>query len=233
MDEIIIYVKPMLIKGLIAVSAIAAAYVLIAFYLPRLIMKPIPCGRRMRDRGIKKYAYEGGRAVIYMPEIPARKYVKQYMLCTEGGAKYLRCYVNGRVRYIEYDVYVFNSKNKLIDIIGVKELLSGGDTTGAVKLPFDTAYVSLILRNADGMYWNREKRARYSYVSSAIYGCASALCIAIAGTLTNSFVRAFCHTSDIVFPTNAVSFLISLAVGLVLGGVIVLLYTKRYARRMN
>ena len=34
MDEIIIYVKPMLISGVIAVSAIAVAYVLIAFYLP-------------------------------------------------------------------------------------------------------------------------------------------------------------------------------------------------------
>ena len=233
MDEIIIYVKPMLISGVIAVSAIAVAYVLIAFYLPRLIMRPVPCGRRMQDRGIKKYTYDSGRAVVYMPEIPARKYIKQYIICSENGAKYLRCYVNNRVRYIEYDVHVFNNKNKLIDIIGVNELLGGGDISGAVKLPADTSYVSLILRNADGMYWNRERRAHYSYVSCAIYGGVSALLIAIVGMLTNSFVRAFCHTSDIVFPTDFAAFLISLIVGLVLGGVIVLLYTKRYGRGIN
>ncbi len=222
-----------LLSGMIALSGIFIAYILIAFYFPRSIMRPKLSGEPIRDRGLKKYVYEDGRGVVYEPEIPARKYIKQYLLFTKDGSKYVKCMVNPQVRYVSYSVLVFNNKNKLIDVISVEEQLKGETVTRAIPLDRDTSYVSLVLKKADNMYVRERMRLDYSYVSCAIYGVLSALVTAISGMLINSFVRKLFSASKVKFPPNSEAFWQFLLVGLVFGGVVALLYKLKYRKGIN
>ena len=232
MDDFTIVID-ILLRGVLALSGIAMAYILIAFYFPRFIMKPRVTGEKMGDRGIKRYTYENGRGVVYEPEIAARKYVKQYMLFTKDGTKYVKCLIEPRVKYLNYDILVFDNKNKLIDLINVDEQLKGGTMTKAVPIVAEASYISLVLRCADNMYENRKIRVDYSYVSCILYGGLSALCIAIAGTLMNSFVAHLFSASRISFPSSGSAFISFLLIGLVFGAALVLLYKTKYRRGIN
>ncbi len=226
-------VMEIILKGVIALSGIFMAYILIAFYFPRFIMKPTFAGKKISDRGLKKYVYEDGRGIVYEPEICARKYVKQYMLFTRDGSKYLKCYVNDKINHLSYDILVFNNRNKLIDVVTVSEQLKSSQTTSSVPLVAETSYVSLVVRKVDNMYVDRRVMVKYSDVSCAICGVLSALCIAISGVLLNSFLSALFANSDIEFLSGIGAFVKFLFVGLAWGAAIALLYRFKYRKEMN
>ena len=222
-----------LLRGVIAISGIAISYILISFFFPRLIMKPACDAASIEDRGLKKYVYEDGRGVLYEPEIAARKYIKQYIIFTKDGAKYLKCYVGEHVRHLQYDVLVFDNKNKLIDAIAVDEVIRGETMTKGLELPAKTSYVSLVLRCADDMYVGTKIKLKFSYIACGIYAALSALCIAFSGTLLCSFVRVTFTGTRIRHITNEKAFFSSLIVGLVFGALSALLYITKYRREIN
>jgi hypothetical protein len=221
------------LKGVIAFSGIAVSYILITFFFPRLIMRPTCDAASISDRGLKKYTYEDGRGVLYEPEIAARKYIKQYLLFTKDGAKYIKCYVGEHVRHVKYDVLVFDNKNKLIDVIAVNEVVRGSSMTKSLALPASTSYVSLILRSADDMYIGSAIKIKFSYISCGIYAVLSAFCIAFTGTLLCSFVRVAFTGTRIRHITTEKAFVSSLIVGLVFGALSALLYMTKYRREIN
>ena len=155
------------------------------------------------------------------------------MLLTKDGTKYIKCQINPKVRYVNYDVLVFNNKNQLIDVVNVEEQIKGGTMTRSVPLVAEASYVNFVLRRADNMYVNRKIKLDYSYVSCAVYGGVSALCVAICGTLMNSFVRATFSASRIDFPTNMGAFVKFFLVGLIFGAAVALLYKFKYRRGIN
>ena len=222
-----------LLKGVIAFSAIAISYILIAFYLPRILLRPKCDTDKMSDRGIKKYVYEDGRGILYEPEIAARRYVKQYIIFTKDGAKYFKCFTVDHVRHIKYDVLAFDNKNKLIEVLSVDELLRGANMTKALALPEATSYVSFALRSADNMYIGTTKILKFSYLFSGIYAAVSALCIAISGYAVNSFLRVMFTGSRIKYLTDAEAFIKCLLIGLAFGGISMLLYATKYRREIN
>ena len=55
---------------------------------PSLLLKPKFKGEKARDRGLKKYTFDGGRAIVYRPDVKSVKYIEQYILsCIENNAK--------------------------------------------------------------------------------------------------------------------------------------------------
>lgn len=138
--------------------------------LPSIFMKVRCSIKASRDRGMKKYTFPEGRAVAYEPEPSARKYVHRYVLFVSEGYKYLKCRVDEAVGYINYTVVMFNNKNKVIDVIDVKERDLKDAETGAVRLHPDTSYISLIPNSVNGVRIHNEKIMYRRILDVCIYG---------------------------------------------------------------
>lgn len=121
-------------------------YALIATILPKYVLK-IRCSvTESKDRGLKKYVFPSGRAVVYEPHPQIRKYVESYVLFTNGGYKYVKCRLKEGVRDIKYSIIMFNNENKVIDILEVNERVNDLDTD-TLLIHQDTSYISFVLNS--------------------------------------------------------------------------------------
>lgn len=119
-------------------------FILVGTAAPK-ILKNHCAIRKTSDRGIKKYLYPNGRAVVYEPHPSLRKYVSRYLLFTEDGYKYMSCKVDAGVVSLRYSVVMFNNRNRVLDVIDVEERKISSDQTKPVMLHPDTSYIALIL----------------------------------------------------------------------------------------
>lgn len=158
--------------------------------IPKFTLKHQSVGARTRDRGIKKYTFEDGRAVVYEPDFAYRKYVHQYMLISKNKHKFIKCRVNESIRHIKYDVIAYNNKHQILDIIGVEERMDSSKYTDSVLLPADTSYVSFVLRKVDSMFLSSEVKVKYSKTSMIV--CAA---IVILLTVFYGIIVNYCFTN--------------------------------------
>ena len=167
-------------KGIVLIISLALYLKLFSSLIPGAIMRLSCKGETTRDRGLKKYVYEGGRCVVYEPDVNVRKYVKKYSLYTENGYKYLQCKISDRIRYIKYDVYAFDNKGKLLDIVTVNDYVEVGDEfSSAVAIPPETSYVRFVLRKIDSKYVSNKVLVGYTPSRYAICGVVVGLATAI------------------------------------------------------
>lgn len=155
--------------------------------IPQFTLKHRSVGDNTKDRGIKKYTFEGGRAVVYEPEVECRPYVSQYMLIAQNGHKFIKCLVNTRVRHIKYDVVAYDYQNKLIDIVSVEEHMRNQEHTTSVLLPPETSYVSFVLRRVDKMFVSTDVRVVYQRRSLIL--CAALI---VAATILQGLIIDHC-----------------------------------------
>ena len=130
--------------GILIILEIILYFVLVGTAAPK-ILKNHCAIRKTSDRGIKKYLYPNGRAVVYEPHPSLRKYVPSYLLFTEDGYKYVRCKLDDSVENLKYSVVMFNNRNRVVDVIDVEEKKIPSDETKPVMLHPDTSYIALIL----------------------------------------------------------------------------------------
>ncbi len=167
-------------KGIVLIISIILYLKLFSSLIPGTIMRLSCKHENTRDRGIKKYIYENGRCVVYEPEINVRKYVKKYSLYTENGFKYMQCKLADRIHYIKYDVYAFDNRDKLLDIITVNENVDVGDEySSSVAIPPETSYVRLVLRKVDAKYVSNQVLVGYSHIRYAICGTVVGIATAV------------------------------------------------------
>lgn len=131
-----------------AVCSIVLYVLLVAQILPRLLLTPRFDASLAGDRGIRRFVFEGGRAIVYEPSAMYRKYVSQYILSAVGERKYIRCRFARAVRSARYDVVVFDAFDRAIGTVRIEEPLSdgNGNLSRAALLPDGTAYAKLIVR---------------------------------------------------------------------------------------
>lgn len=116
---------------------------------PKYILKPRNNGSCALGRGIKKFKSEQERAVVYEPHPSLRKYIYQYALFTRSGFKYLFCNLDTKVFYAEYLVQMFDSRNRLLDTISVKDTPRGCGRSSEILLHADTSYIALTLKSVN------------------------------------------------------------------------------------
>lgn len=187
-----------LVELIISVAAKVIIFLLSSGLYMFLIMKAVPkftlrhksVGARTRDRGIKKYTFEDGRAVVYEPDFAYRKYVHQYMLISKNKHKFIKCRVNESIRHIKYDVIAYNNKHQILDIIGVEERMDSSKYTDSVLLPADTSYVSFVLRRVDSMFVSSEVKVKYSKTSIIVCSVIVILLTVFYGIIVN-----YCFTN--------------------------------------
>ena len=81
-----------------------------AFILPRIFLK-VRFDLRAAGRGVRVVNETTGVSIVYEPEAAVRKYIYQYIVSERMDKKCLVLRVNDDLKYIAYDVAVFNSQN--------------------------------------------------------------------------------------------------------------------------
>lgn len=232
MELVVAYIA----KGLMLLTSIILYVYLFSSIIPSFIMKLRMKEENTCDRGIKKFIYPNGRCVLYETELDIRKYISSYALFTEDGYKYIKCKAVRGVSVLRYDVYAFNIDNKLIDIIGVNEVLGKDDYTEAIALPPETSYVRFVLRRADNKTISSKILADYPVARYII--CAIVVAVA---TLIEAMIM-YAIVKDIFI--NALRLRIELAstgsmlfaaffISLVAAGLTVLAYRRNCKKVIN
>ena len=223
-------------KGLLLFISMILYIYLFSSVIPNFIMKLRVKGENTCDRGLKRFTYPNGRCVLYETELGVREYVSSYALYTEDGYKYIKCKAAPYVSALRYDIYAFNVNNKLIDVIGVSEVLGKDCYTESVALPPETSYVRLVLRRADDKYYSNSLLLGYSPVRYVVCATVVALATALEGTLIYVLAK------DILF--NALRIKIQLAsvtgmifaimgIALTVAGLTVLAYRRNVKKVIN
>lgn len=130
--------------AIILLCAACIYTLLVSRFLPKVFLSPI-VGGSIHDRGIRKCVFDDERAVVYEPRLTARRYVKQYVLYTEDGGKYIKCKLDRKVENIKYELVVYDRKNTPIDVLQVSQTAGEGGYTSAVLLPSEASYVNFQL----------------------------------------------------------------------------------------
>ena len=124
---------------------------LVSYVYPKCFLRARYEKADIKDRGVKKYVFKNGRAILYEPSLSCRKYIKQYILSVNEGKKYLKCRIDERISSIKYEAAVFDSRERFGKIIEVCEPIRSVGETSAVPMPPQTSFVSLNVREINGV----------------------------------------------------------------------------------
>lgn len=121
-----------------------------AYVLPTAFLKMKYDSDNLPDRGIKAIDEEdGGRTIVYEPDIRLQNYVKKYILSERDGKKYFVCKIDDDIKYLDYDIVLFDKNGNSFKILTVKELIEKRGITRTTELPDKTVYVSLALNEVN------------------------------------------------------------------------------------
>jgi len=122
---------------------------LMTFVLPKWLLKISYKVDGACDRGVKKCLFKGKHCMVYDSSKENKPIIKQYLLLQEDGYKALKCKVTPNVRYIDYDVVLYNRYNKPFKVVNVKEDIVGMEMTRTTRLDDETAYVRIIIKRVN------------------------------------------------------------------------------------
>ena len=223
-------------KAIVLFTSMALYVYLFSAIIPKFIMK-LGCKKENTcDRGIKKFIYPNGRCILYEPELKIRDYISSYVLYTENGYKYLKCRTAQKINHMRYDVYAFDNKNRLIDIVAVNEVVGYNEYSNDVYLPPETSYARFVLRKADSLYASREIVAVYALWRYIV--CASVVAVATAVEAAIIYVIS----KNIIFDALRLKMQISspmlmliftVVISLITAGLTVLAYRRKCKRVIN
>lgn len=162
--------------------------------LPALFLSPKNKNISATDRGIKKYVFHGGRAIVYTPDVKTKKYINQYILSDNNGERFLKCKFDNRIVTALYEVIVFDSSDKVIDTIRVYDTPDCREIARAVPLPITAAYVKLSVVEVNHKNVSVQTGSSISLMSYLSY-----IVLTIAATIAISllFNAATAHVADL------------------------------------
>ena len=145
---------------IITLLASVALYVFLMTYLfPQILLKTGLVIQVPKDRGIKNIKETTGRTIVYQPAMPYRKYIPQYLLSERNGKKILLCKVAPTVKYIDYDVIMYDGVNQVCKVVNAKELIEKKGYTDEMSIDSDVAYVSIVVNAVnDGMVTEKRRK---------------------------------------------------------------------------
>ena len=177
--------------------------ILIMIILPKLLLKINYFVEMPDDRGLKRYIYKGKHCIVYESGEDNKRIIKQYILLEDKDCKILRCKTAKPIKFINYDVVVYDKADQIIKIINVKENLVNCEYTRRVELPQKTSFVKLVIKEVDNEVINDEPLVAVPNSKIALYAIISAIvtafevfivkiCCAYAfgGVFRESFIRS-------------------------------------------
>ena len=145
---------------IITLLASVAVYVFLMTYLfPQILLKTGLVLQVPKDRGIKNIKETTGRTIVYQPAMSYRKYIPQYLLSERNGKKILLCKVAPSVKYIDYDVIMYDGVNQVCKVVNAKELIEKKGYTDEMPIDSDVAYVSIVVNAVnDGIVTEKKRK---------------------------------------------------------------------------
>ncbi|MBQ8657602.1 MAG: hypothetical protein IJ506_00520 [Clostridia bacterium] len=162
--------------AVLLIFSVVAYGVLVALVIPNAFLNTGFSMSEPTDRGLKNIVEPRGRTIVYEPSIKFRKYVKQYLISDRGGRKILLCKTDESVRYLDYDVAMYDRRKHLVKVLNVKELIEKPGYTQELELPEAVAFVSLILNEADDTRFEEKLLKPVSKGKMGGYIVVSSLC---------------------------------------------------------
>ena len=224
-DSIIVIVSNIIF----AILGMAVFVFIVARFLPFLTLKLRLKDKKLYGRGLKKIKFNEGRAIVYEPQSDVKSIILQYSLIEKNTTKYLKCKINEEVYKIEYDVVIFNSKNKIVDIVTIAEDIADRGYTKAIPLPQNTSYVEIFVRRTNNNTKKRSAKApvAYSPLSLGIYFLSVIICsCAVTEVLKGATLNIFSLLNVEAVYTN-ISLLLPIIIGCICGGLVILHYTMK------
>ena len=208
---------------LLLLSFVAYVFLMSRIY-PKTFLKPCWNDGNTGDRGLKKYRYHNGRAIVYEPSFKMRKYVKQYILSSNDGGKYIKCKLDDRVQSMVYDVIAYNSDDKVLDDILITDLIQQRGYSSAADLPRDTSYVKIIVREINGVKIENSAVAEYSFVRVLLFFAATVITTVFEYMIVRRELVIAAELMSMKLSENGtlVSIFISLILGIISGWLIFL-----------
>ena len=160
---------------------------LIAGFLPKKLLPVIYDTQDHLGRGLKKMTYPEGRAVLYEPHPSIRKYIRQYLLFTADGYKYLQSQVGEGVKRYTASLICYDNTNAVLDVLDISESLS--ESLGKpVRLHHKTSYIAYVLTSVNGTQLPKVHFMKTKITSMPLY---------IAAVSLVSFLQ-FAHTLFVI-----------------------------------
>jgi len=158
--------------GMLTLVSLVLFVIVIKTLIPTFLLKVKYSLDKGLGRGLKKFSYPTGRAVLYEPHPSLRKYINRYLLFVNDGYKYLKCSVDAGVKNLKFDVIMLNNKNKVVDVASVDARIGISSQTRDILLHPDTSYVAINLESANGYDVKRIVSGNYTLLQIGLYFAA-------------------------------------------------------------
>jgi len=179
---------------LVIVSVII--YVLIAAcLLPKVFLKPKYNASAIKDRGLGRFIFSEGRAIVYQPSLHVKKYVEKYILSSVDGEKYIKCKLDPRVFSLKYDAVAFDANDKMISTVRIEEKIKTRGYSRSALLPVNTAYVSVIVKEVNGVCADTGDKLIISVVRALAFFVSELIIHVFAGLLITNLVAEILTTA--------------------------------------
>ena len=141
---------PVIIYILLMIISFVGYGFLMSNIFPKYLLKITYDLRPILGRGLKKFKYPDGRAVLYESHPEIRKYVERYALFTLDGYKYVQFTIGSGVRSFAASVIMLDNKDKVIDVLLVNETARAAFSR-PFKIHEKTSYVAISLSSVNDM----------------------------------------------------------------------------------
>ena len=197
---------------------VAALFVVVEIVvLPRLLFQHAYAYRKIKDRGIKIEKRGNEEIIVYEPDLIMRKHVSQYMLVKNPVGKFLICKTDTKLTYLEYEVVVYGKNNRILTVLNVKDIVGSDGHTEALELPPETAYVSVLVSEADKSKYKNSIFAPINKGRVVIYSVVTVLAtfiLAFTARIALSFIMGGVFRESILLDgdENAITVAITLVI---------------------
>lgn len=236
-------------QGVFLLISLILYVLLISCVLPRLLLTVTVDPADVRDRGIKKYLFKNGRAIVYEPAIEARRYIQQYILSDHNGERFLKCKLDSRVRALKYRVVAFSADDSMLTVVDVEEPVYDAGISKAVPLPINTAYVSICVHEVNGVQVENRPIVRRSLIKTGAFVLSTVLLTVIEalmvkktavfvlnmilncyGKSMNTVMNSFLHYTENITFSNSYAVFTAILIGLCYSVIVLLSHYSRHTK---
>lgn len=200
--------------------------------LPKLLFKTYSAFYTVRDRFLGKFNLKDGVSFLYEPAIYAKKYLKKYQIYQDATGKYFLGEWRSGIFNADYDLIVFDSRNRITEVISVKEEINGNRYTRLIRLPEEADFVSPQLKRVDEISFPREMKINgFSLIWLLLFSLGLALAVDLFLWLSVTFILRWLDefSVSLAIPIAAWAALL----GYTALGVTVITFTVSVAKMVN
>lgn len=225
-------IMTVLIHSIVLIFSIVLYVFLTTRLVPGLTLRPRYSLSNTWGRGLKKFVYKNGRAIVYEPNSSSRKYILQYILSSNENEKYIKCKLDKRISSLKYDVVAIDSNDKEIDTLSISDPISHRGMTFAAMLPQNTSYVSVFVKEVNGYEVSSSPKMIYSLFNVITFGLITIALSVIEMLLIKSSIVGILdlfipYSDKIAGGSGIMSILVSAIIGIVVALLIFLMHMTK------